>query len=375
MQILKSRAATAAIAAPVLILVAARPGAGDAIDAFVAAEMSRQRIPGLSLAVVRRGVLAKAKGYGLANVELSVPATPRTVYQSGSLGKQFTAAAVMMLVEKGALSLEDRIGRFLPEAPETWRDITVRHLLTHTSGMGDYTEKIDLRRDYTPEELLGFAAAQPLEFTPGERWSYSNTGYMVLGILIQRVAGQFYGDMLRDRVFKPLGMDTARVISEADIVPNRAAGYRLVDGVLKNQDWVAPSLNTTADGALYFSVLDMAKWDAALRTERLLRRASLEQIFTPVRLADGSVYRGKDGAGYGFGWAIGEQAGHRRIEHGGSWQGFESHIARYVDDGVTVIVLANLADCDPGLIGHGVAGLVVPALKAPVTSRRSEPPN
>src|SRR4029453_15289816 len=189
-----------------LALVVGRAATGDSIDSFVAAEMARQRIPGLSIAVVRYGVLAKAKGYGLVNVELSVPATPRSVYQSGSLGKQFTAAAVMMLVEKGALSLEDRIGRFLPEAPATWRDINVRHLLTHTSGMGDYTEKIDLHRDYTTEQLLAFAAAQPLEFSPGEKWSYSNTGYMVLGVLIQRVAGQFYGDMLRDRVFKPLGM-------------------------------------------------------------------------------------------------------------------------------------------------------------------------
>jgi CubicO group peptidase (beta-lactamase class C family) len=155
----------------------------------------------------------------------------------------------------------------------------VRHLLTHTSGWATTRRKVDLHRDYAPEELLKFAAAQPLEFSPGQKWSYSNTGYMVLGILIQRASGQFYGDMLRDRVFKPLGMDTARVISEADIVPNRAAGYRLVDGGLKNQDWVAPSLNTTADGALYFSVLDMARWDAALYTERLLKRASLEQIF------------------------------------------------------------------------------------------------
>lgn len=373
MQILKGRANVAAIAA--LVLVSARPGAGDAIDAYVAAEMGRQRIPGLSLAVVRRGVVTKAKGYGLANVELSVPATPRTVYQSGSLGKQFTAVAVMMLVEKGALSLDDRIARFLPEAPATWRDITVRHLLTHTGGMGDYTEKIDLHRDYKTEELLAFAAEQPLEFPAGEKWSYSNTGYMVLGILIQRVGGQFYGDMLRDRVFKPLGMDSARVISEADIVPNRAAGYRLVDGALKNQDWVAPSLNTTADGALYFSVLDMAKWDAALYTEQLVKRASLEQVFTPTRLKDGSIHRDEDGSGYGFGWVIGEQAGHRRIEHGGSWQGFEAHIARYVDDGVTVIVLANLADSDPGVIGHGVAGLVVRSLRAPEPGRSKEPAN
>src|SRR6185369_15045659 len=135
------------------------------------------------------------------------------------------------------------------------------------------------------------------------------------------------------------------------------------------------SLNTTADGALYFSVLDMAKWDAALYGERLLTRSSLQQVFTPARLADGSVYRDEDGSGYGFGWSIGEQAGHRRIEHGGSWQGFETHIARYVDDGVTVIVLANLADSDPGLIGHGVAGLVARPLRAPETDRPAKPAN
>jgi len=293
-----------------------------------------------------------------------VPAAPETVYQSGSLGKQFTAMAVMMLVEEGKLALDDPVARFIPDAPPAWKGITLRHLLTHTSGMGDYTEKIDLRKDYSEEELVRFAEAQPLEFAPGEKWSYSNTGYMVLGHVIRKAAGQFYGDFLRDRVFLPLGMET-RVISEADVVPNRAAGYRLVDGVLKNQEWVAPSINTTADGALYFTELDLARWDAALYTERLVKRASLEQIWTPVRLNDGTQYRDKaDGNGYGFGWYVGTKDRRRVVEHSGSWQGFQTHIFRDLDDRLSVVVLANLEGSQPGRIAHGIAERIAASLRA-----------
>jgi CubicO group peptidase (beta-lactamase class C family) len=316
--------------------------------------MQAQRIPGVSIAVMKDGKLVRARGYGFANLELSVPAAPETVYQSGSLGKQFTAMAVMMLVEEGKLALDDPIARFIPDAPPAWQSMRVRHLLTHTSGMGDYTEKIDLRKDVSEDELVKFAEAQPLEFAPGEKWSYSNSAYMVLGHVIRKASGQFYGDLLRDRVFRPLGMET-RVISEADLVPNRAAGYRLVDGVLKNQEWVAPSINTTADGALYFTVLDLAKWDAALYTEKLVKQASLAQIWTPVRLNDGSVYRDKEGSGYGFGWDIATRSGHRVVEHGGSWQGFQSYIFRDLDDRLTVVALSNLGGSKPVRIAHGIA--------------------
>src|SRR2546425_1429373 len=234
------------------------------VDDYIKAEMQRQRIPGLSLAVIKDGRIILAKGYGLANVEHQVPVKPETVFQSGSTGKQFTATAVMMLVEERKLSLDDKITKYFHDAPQSWQNITVRHLLTHTAGTTDYPRDFDFRRDYTEDELLKRAQAIPLAFQPGEKWSYSNLGYVLLGILIHKVSGQFYGDFLQERVFRPLGMTTARIISEADIIPNRAAGYRLVKGELKNQDWVSPSLNTTADGALYLTVYDMAKWDEAL---------------------------------------------------------------------------------------------------------------
>jgi CubicO group peptidase (beta-lactamase class C family) len=338
----------------------AGPPAEDRIDAYVRAEMTRQKIPGLALAVCREGRIVRARGYGLANVELQAPAKPETVFQSGSVGKQFTATAVMMLVEEGKVALEDPITRYFDGAPESWRGITVRHLLTHTSGIKDWGEQeIDYRRDYTEDELVQVAMKMPTDFPPGTQWSYSNTGYVLLGILIHKVSGKFYGDSLQERIFGPLGMKTARIISEADIVPNRAAGYRMEDGKLKNQEWVSPSLNTTADGSLYLTVLDMARWDAALYGESLLKSASLQRMWSPVRLANGTT------APYGFGWSIDEQRGQANIEHGGAWQGFRSHIARYVGSRLSVIVLTNLAGADPGVVAHGVAGLAEPSLQLP----------
>jgi CubicO group peptidase (beta-lactamase class C family) len=335
------------------------------VDDYLKTEMQRQRIPGASLVVVKDGQIILAKGYGLSNVELQVPAKAETIFQSGSMGKQFTATAVMMLVEAGKLNLSDPITKYFTDAPAAWKDITVRHLLTHTAGTTDYPDDFDFRRDYTEDELLKRAEAIPLAFQPGEKWSYSNLGYVLLGILIHKVSGQFYGDVLQERVFKPLGMTTARIISEAEIVPNRAAGYRLVKGQLKNQEWVSPTLNTTADGALYLTVYDMAKWDAALYTEKLLKKSSLEQMWTPVKLNNGKTYP------YGFGWSLGEVRGHHIVEHGGAWQGFKSYIARYVDDKLTVIVFLNLIQPNPGRIAHGVAAIYNPEL-APITPNAIE---
>ncbi|HSO76194.1 MAG TPA: serine hydrolase [Blastocatellia bacterium] len=331
----------------------------DKIDDYIKTALDKQKIPGLSIAVVRNGEVVKAKGYGLASVELNVPATAETVYQSGSVGKQFTATAVMMLVEDGKIALDDKINKHFTDAPEKWSGITIRHLLSHTAGTTDYPKDFDFRRDYTEAELLKKAADIPLAFAPGEKWSYSNMGYVMLGILISKVTGKFYGEFLQERIFKPLGMTTARIISEADIVPNRAAGYRQVKGELKNQPWVSPSMNTTADGSLYLTVLDLAKWDAALYTEKLLKKSSLDQMWTPVKLNNGKTKQ------YGFGWAFEDVRGHRIIEHNGAWQGFTSHIARYVDDKLTVIVLANRAGANPGAIAHGIAALYNPELTPP----------
>ena len=201
------------------------------IDDFVRHEMSAHQIPGVSLAVLHRGKVVLLKSYGLANVEHQVPVKPSTIFQSGSMGKQFTAAAVMILAQENKLSLDDKISKYFPDAPPAWQDITIWHLLTHTSGMGDYPSEIDLRRDYTEDEYFAAFKKAPLDFVPGSSWNYSNVGYVTLGILIRKITGKYYGDFLQERIFKPLDMTTARVISEADIVPNRAAGYRLVRGV------------------------------------------------------------------------------------------------------------------------------------------------
>jgi CubicO group peptidase (beta-lactamase class C family) len=325
----------------------------EAVSNYVRAEMQLQHIPGLALLVSRGGKIVQAQGFGLANVELQVPVKPETVFQSGSVGKQFTATAVMMLVEEGKVALDDPLTKYFSDAPVSWKEVTVRELLSHTGGFGDYPEKFDFRKDWTEAELLKLVEGIPLAYPPGTKWEYSNLGFLTLGILIHRVTGEFYGDFLQQRIFQPLGMQTTRIISEADIVPNRAAGYRLVKGELKNQEWVAPMVNTTADGSLYFSILDLAKWDAALYTKKLLKRSSLDQMWTPAKLNDGQP--NKDG--YGFGWFIGKRHGHRVISHDGAWQGFKTAIARYVDDRLTVVVLTNLAEAKPDVIAEHVADL------------------
>jgi CubicO group peptidase (beta-lactamase class C family) len=297
--------------------------------------MSTYKIPGVSLAVLRNGKIILLKSYGLANVEHQVPVKPETIFQSGSIGKQFTAAAIMILAQENKLSLDDKVSKYFPDAPASWKDITVWNLLTHTSGLGDYPSDIDLRRDYTEEQFFDSFKKAPLEFAPGTNWNYSNVGYVTLGILIRKVTGKYYGDFLQERVFRPLGMTTARVISEEDIISNRASGYRLVNGELKNQEWVSPSTNSTADGSLYFSILDMAKWDAALYTDTPLTQASRNRIWTPAQLSDGTT------KGYGFGWHILDLHGHRLIVHGGAWQGFKTHMLRFMDTKLTIIFLTN----------------------------------
>jgi CubicO group peptidase (beta-lactamase class C family) len=340
------------------------------IDAVVRAEMTRQKIPGVAVAAIHRGKAVRVQGYGEANVEHHVPVRPETIFQSGSLGKMFTAAGVMLLVGDGVLRIDEPVTRFFPDAPAAWSAITVRHLLTHTSGIPDYTdESFDYRKDYSEEELAKLAYSLELEFPPGSRWNYSNTGYVLLGMIIRKTSGRFYGDVLRNRIFTPTGMKTARVITEEDIVPNRAAGYRLVEGELKNQEWVSPQLNTTADGSLYLSLLDLVAWEETVRSRRILN-TGWDEILQPVKLASGRRYP------YGFGWAIDDVAGQPVHQHGGAWQGFKTHLARYLQDDLTIIVLANLAQAEPDRIVEAVAALFNPRLAraepAPIEDREPD---
>jgi len=328
----------------------------DVVDNYVRAEMTKQRIPGLAMLVSRRGRIIRAQGYGLANVELQVPVKPETIFQSGSVGKQFTATAVMMLVEEGKIGLGDPLTKYFPDAPPSWKKVTIRELLSHTAGFTDYPKSFDMRRDYTEAEQLKMVESIPLAFAPGMSWSYSNLGFLTIGILIHKVTGEFYGDFLQEHIFRPLDMQTTRIISEADIVLNRSAGYRLVKGELKNQEWVSPTVNTTADGSLYFSIMDLAKWDAALYTEKLLKRSSLDEMWTVAKLNNGQPNSGH----YGFGWFVVTKNGHRVVEHEGAWQGFETQISRYVDDKLTVVVLTNLDDAKPEVFADRVAEMYCP---------------
>lgn len=329
------------------------------VDRYVKEEMTRQQLVGLSLAVFKDGKLVLERGYGSANLEHRVPATPATVYQSGSVGKQFTAAGIMLLVRDGKLRLDEPVTQVFPSAPAEFQQVTIEHLLTHTGGTGDYPDNFDLRHDWTEDELKSFIFSRPLRFPPGSKWEYSNMGYVLLGLIIHEVSGQFYGDFLAERIFRPLGMSTTRIINEAAIIPNRAAGYeRDSAGTVENQAWVAPRINTTADGSLYFTVRDLARWDLGLRNGTLFTPAELERIRTPMRLRDGRS------TGYGFGWVVGEVSGHRVMEHGGSWQGFKTHVLRYPEDGLTVVALANAGWADPGEVVHGVAKLWDPSFGA-----------
>ena len=262
------------------------------VDEYVLGEMQKRQIPGLALAVVRNGETIMAKGYGLARVENGITVTPSTRFRLASITKQFTATAVMLLLQDGKAGLDDSIAEYLSEVPDSWGAITLRHLLTHTSGFTD-------RLWYGSEERW-FAFEKPPDFEPGERWSYTDFGYVLLGLVIERVSGRPYGDFLEDRVFEPLGM-TSTVAGR----PNYAIPYRLRHEKLRRGFW------PPAEGGVISNLVDLAKWEAALLGEEILPQSSLETMWTRVRLNDGSTY------GYGFGWSLRDGRGHRIVGHGG----------------------------------------------------------
>ena len=338
----------------------------DQVDRYIQSEMKKFKIPGLTLAIVKNGKIIKINSYGVANIELNAPTKNSTVYQVGSIGKQFTATLIMMLVAEEKISLDDKISKYLQNAPAYWDKVTIRNLLTHTSGIKNDEfilegEKynptrwyVDPQLSYTDDELIKLAGASPLEFQPGEKWNYSNTGYILLGIIAKKVTGKSRGDLTQELIFEPLKMNTAGTINRSKIIPNRASGYLLKNGVLINSKYVSPSLSITADGGLYMTALDLAKWDAALYTDQPLKQVNLNIMWTPVKLNNGKTQN------YGFGWIVDNINGHRVIEHGGEFQGFSSYITRYPDDKFTVIILTNLhfiAKAALGPMTHHIADM------------------
>ena len=334
------------------------PVAADEIDRYVAKQLEGQNIPGLSLAVVKNGRVIKTKGYGLANLEWNVPATPDTAYQLASVSKQFTATAIMLLVEDGKLQLSDSITKYFSELPATWSNITVRHLLTMTSGIKDYLNVVppsEWRNDFTYARLLEIMKNEPLEFAAGDKYAYSNSNYVLLAMLIQRLSGKSYDAFLAERVWGPLQMTATRRDSPFDLIPHRAALYDWKTNKFEHIDLLNPTLWNNGDGGLLSTVLDLAKWDAALYTERVLKKAVLEQMWaeTPVN--------GGGKSGYGFGWSLSGARGHRMIGHGGGRPGTSTQISRFVDDSLTVIVLMN-GRGSAYSIAERVAGFYIPGL-------------
>ncbi len=323
------------------------------MDEYIKAEMARQRIPGLSLAVVRDGKLIKAQGYGLADIEAKVPAAPDTVYELASMTKPFVALDIMRLVERGKVGLDDPASRYLDGLPDAWSSITARHLLTHTSGLVDCENKptIDETKDYTVEQILRSLFDQPLEFEPGTNFFYSNSNYLILGMIIHKVSGKTWGRFLRDEMLVPLGMGDIQV-NGAPGASRLAVGYSLKSGEPKRGDPIALTVLATAYGGLRSTVLDLVKWDIALDAGQIVKPFTLQQMWMPTELVGGGS------SGYGLGWIIGRQNGRLCVSHGGArTTGFASMIAKYPDDGLTVIVLTNGFPVDTMHIAERIAGL------------------
>lgn len=368
----------AGVTALLVGIVAPISGNADTIDDYIIAQLQRLHIPGASLAIVRDGKVIKAQGYKLANFELKAPATKETVYEIGSNTKQFTAAAIMMLVEEGKVRLEDSITKYFPEAPQAWRAITIRHLLSHTSGIQNHVAvshwldvfRTNLAFETSPprDELLKMFFKLPLEFQPGETWAYDNTGYYLLGVIIEKASGQSYWQFLDERIFKPLGMNATRSTDPKPIVPNRASGYEWKNDHFENRPVLLPAIAFSA-GSLLSTVGDMAKWDAALYTEKLLKKSSLDQIWTAATMNDGVVAP----FNYGFGWFIDSYHGHRLVQHSGGTPGFSSVIYRFIDDKLTIIVLTNHSDRILDQLAIDLAGICKPALKRPDSTPDPDP--
>jgi CubicO group peptidase (beta-lactamase class C family) len=307
----------------------------DQIDDYLQAQMKEHGIAGAALLVVQNGQPVKTAAYGFANLELRTPVRPETVFEIGSLTKQFTAAGILLLQQDRKLSVDDKVRRYLREAPTTWKDITLRHLLTHTSGIKNYTgfDGFELRRHLTQAQFIEVVRVLPLDFQPSTSWKYCNTGYNLLGFVIENVSGKSYWDFMSERIFQPLGMTATTNRLPSLIITNRAAGYEQTNHVLINRD--SDLTDVFSAGALVSTVLDFGRWNAALDGEKLLTAASKEQMWHPMALRDDKPTK------YGFGWFIDTVEGHRNIGHSGSTSGFSASIQRFPDEHLAVILLTN----------------------------------
>lgn len=331
----------------------------DSLDIFINEQIKQRNLPGLSVAVLRNGKVIRAGGYGLANLELQTTATKDTVYEIGSISKQFAAEAVMLLVEEGKINLDDPITKYLPaNAPEIWQKITVRNLLNHTSGLKDWTEikEFSYRREYSAEEFIALVKDFPLTFQPNENWLYSNTNLPLIGIIIEKAAAKSYEDFVTERIIKPLNFPTIRFKHQEDVVPNRAAGYEWRNNKWENGEPFRPKIIAPSGGVLA-SAVDLARWWEAVLQGRVVKQTSLEQMIQPTKINNGRIFA------HGFAFFTDSFNGHKIIQHFGSTVGgFGSIVKYYPKEKITVAVINNLDDGGFGseYIAKRVAGFYIP---------------
>ena len=332
-----------------LVLLLFAPAAlADRIDNAIKAQMEREKIPGLACAIIKDGKTVKVQGYGVANIELNVPVTKDTVFEIGSITKQFTATLILLLAEENKLKIDDKLRQYLPKAPASWNAITLRHLLTHTSGITNYNNirGFEARQKLTADSFLKEIAPYPLMFAPGEAWSYCNSGYSTLGYVIERVTGKSYCQVLKANIFDRCGMTSSQSRDQRLVIPNRASGYEFENGQLVNRE--SDLTDVFSAGAIVSTVVDLMKWDPA----KLLSQSSYEQMCKPVTLNKGTSIA------YGLGLRLEDYKGHKNIGHGGSTSGFSASYQRFPNDKLTVIVLCNVGKQGIATsVAHAIADL------------------
>jgi D-alanyl-D-alanine carboxypeptidase len=310
------------------------------VDSVATAAVAEHRTAGVSVAVVKNGRTVLAKGYGHADLENDVPATAETVYRIGSITKQFTSAAIMRLMEQGKLALDDTLQKFFPNFPTQGNRVTVRHLLNHTSGIKSYTSLGPkwarvIRLDLAPDSVVALFANEPFDFKPGDAYRYNNSGYFLLGMIIEKLSGKWYGQYLQDEFFTPLGLKSTMYCEQAPLIKRRAQGYTpRPDGSFINAEPLSMT-QPYAAGSLCSSVNDLVAWSQALSSGKVVSPASYKLMSTPGTLNDGKPIT------YGFGLGTGTLGGHPQVSHNGGINGFVSELHHYPDDSVVTVVLTN----------------------------------
>ena len=325
------------------------------VDEYVGTYLKIGNFSG-SILIAKEGRILLSKGYGMANLEHDVPNAPQTIFRLGSVTKQFTSMAIMQLREKGRLDVDDPIAKYLPTYPNG-EEITIHHLLTHTSGIPDFGEFPDLQKTImipSPvEKTIQRFKDKPLEFTPGEKFKYSNSGYILLGYIIEKVSGTSYEEFLEENIFQPVNMMNTGYDHHDTLLKHRASGYSIGGGGLTNAAYIDMSIPYAA-GALYSTVEDLYLWDRALYTEKLVKKSSLDRMFTPfVETESGAIK-----AHYAYGWNVLSLFDRKVITHSGGINGFRQQIARYVDDDVCIVVLSNIETAPVDKISMDLAAIV-----------------